>query len=44
MGRDVFDSVLNYNGHIKAVSRALEEYRSKEVTADASAAVGTTSA
>jgi peroxiredoxin Q/BCP len=24
---EVFDSVINFNGHIKAVSRALEEYR-----------------
>ncbi|KAH9990799.1 peroxiredoxin Q, partial [Russula vinacea] len=24
--RDVFDSVINFSGHIKAVSRALEEY------------------
>lgn len=36
--RDVFDSVINYNGHIKAVTQALEEYRSKGVPADAAAA------
>jgi hypothetical protein len=23
----VFDSVINFNGHIKAVSRALEQYK-----------------
>ncbi|KAH9080491.1 thioredoxin-like protein [Lactarius deliciosus] len=38
--RDVFDSVINYNGHIKAVTRALEEYR-KGVHSDAPAAAGT---
>ena len=26
-GSEVFDSVINFNGHIKAVTRALEEYR-----------------
>jgi peroxiredoxin Q/BCP len=40
--RDVFDSVMNYNGHIKAVTQALEKYRSKGVPVDAP--VGTTSA
>ena len=24
---EVFDSVINFNGHIKAVSRALEDYK-----------------
>ncbi|KAI9443265.1 thioredoxin-like protein [Lactarius indigo] len=41
--RDVYDSVINYNGHIKAVTRALEEYRRKEVSSDAPAAAQTTS-
>ncbi|KAI0304373.1 peroxiredoxin Q [Multifurca ochricompacta] len=36
--RDVFDSVINFNGHIKAVTRALEEYRSQSKPADAAAA------
>ncbi|KAH8998529.1 peroxiredoxin Q [Lactarius akahatsu] len=39
--RDVYDSVINYNGHIKAVTRALEEYRNKGVHSDAPAAVET---
>ncbi|KAH9042081.1 peroxiredoxin Q [Lactarius pseudohatsudake] len=39
--RDVYDSVINYNGHIKAVTRALEEYRSKGAHSDAPAAVET---
>jgi len=28
--RETFDSVMNFNGHIKAVSRALEQYRDKD--------------
>ncbi|KAI0269884.1 peroxiredoxin Q [Gloeopeniophorella convolvens] len=35
--RDVFDSVLNFNGHIKAVSRALEQYGSKSTPSATSA-------
>jgi len=36
--RDVFDSVINFNGHIKAVSRALEEYKNAGEPADTAAA------
>ena len=41
---DVFDSVLNYNGHVKAVTRALSEYRSKGASADAPQTEDTTNA
>jgi len=35
--RDVFDSVINFNGHVKAVSRALEQYKAASKPGDASA-------
>jgi hypothetical protein len=25
--REMFDSMINFNGHVKAVSRALEQYK-----------------
>jgi hypothetical protein len=34
----VFDSVINFNGHIKAVSKALEDYKNKGQSADAATA------
>jgi hypothetical protein len=34
----VFDSVINFNGHIKAVSKALEDSKNKGQSADAAAA------
>jgi len=39
--RDTFDSVINYNGHVKAVSRALEQYRSESKSASTSAGAET---
>jgi peroxiredoxin Q/BCP len=42
--RDVFDSVINYNGHVKAVTRALAESRGKAVSADAPQVDSTTNA
>jgi peroxiredoxin Q/BCP len=42
--RDVFDSVINYNGHVKAVTKALAESRKKGASADAPQAEGTTNA
>jgi thioredoxin-dependent peroxiredoxin len=38
---EVFDSVINFNGHIKAVSRALEEYRKASEPGEAPAAAAT---
>jgi hypothetical protein len=34
---DVFDSVVNFNGHVKAVSRALEQYKAASKPGDTSA-------
>ncbi|KAI0250762.1 peroxiredoxin Q [Lactifluus subvellereus] len=36
--RDVFDSVINFNGHISAISKALEVYNSQGKPTDAAAA------
>lgn len=38
------DFAMDYNGHIKAVTQALEEYRKQGVQAEAPGAEGTTSA
>ena len=34
---EVFDSVINFSGHVKAVSRALEEYKNTGKAADTAA-------
>ena len=37
--REMFDSMMNFNGHVKAVSRALEQYKDagKAAAADSEA-------
>ena len=37
--REMFDSMMNFNGHVKAVSRALEQYKDagKSAAADSEA-------
>ena len=32
---EMFDSMMNFNGHVKAVSRALEQYKDAKPTAAA---------
>jgi thioredoxin-dependent peroxiredoxin len=41
---ETFDSVMNFNGHIKAVSRALEQYRAKDAGQPAAAEAPTNDA
>jgi len=42
--RDMYDSDMDFNGHIKLVSRALEKYGKQEVQTEAPGAEGTTNA
>jgi hypothetical protein len=34
----VYDSVINFNGHISAISKALQQYKSQGKPSDAAAA------
>ncbi|KAH9969648.1 peroxiredoxin Q [Russula dissimulans] len=38
--RETFDSVINFNGHVKAVSRALEQYKNGDKPASTAPAAG----